>query len=102
MSTTAVANALLRFVVVVADDSTYSLPEKAGVKDVSFTFVEGVSPSTFQGFMRDAGVNKDGTEAEVSTSTFRYDQSFLATAPDDTTITLDEANAGTHGYTDPT
>lgn len=72
-----------------------------GLTDVSFTFITGVSPSTFTGFMRQDAADRSGTTTEAPTGNYAYRQSFLSSTPADTPITLDDCNEGTHGYTDP-
>jgi hypothetical protein len=70
-----------------------------GLTDVNFTFVPdaGAGPMSYAGQMTQSTLQKAGTEA-LAPSNFHYKQSFLASAPDNTVITVDDVNDSTHGY----
>jgi hypothetical protein len=81
------------------DDSNYALPNHAGIKDTVFTFAPDptVGPMSYAGQMTQSTLQKAGTEV-LAPSNFHYKQSFLATAPDNTAITVDDVNDSTHAY----
>jgi hypothetical protein len=98
--TPGVPNMPLRLVTIVANNYDPFTPiDHMGLKDVAFTFVpdSGAGPMSYAGVMRQDAVNRDGPSVAVPTE-YRYKQSFLATAPDDTNITVDDFNASQHGY----
>lgn len=73
-----------------------------GIEDVSFTFIAGPANATFAGFMRQSSVDRSGTVSEAPTGDYAYEQSFLASTPSNTPITLgDTVSPTTHGYIDP-
>jgi hypothetical protein len=70
-----------------------------GITDVSFVFVPaaGAGPMNYAGQMTQNTVERAGTET-AAPSNYHYKQSFLASAPDNTAITVDDVNDSTHGY----
>jgi hypothetical protein len=92
-------NAPLRLALMCSGDSNYALPSHAGIKDTVFTFAPDptVGPMSYAGQMTQSTLQKAGTEV-LAPSNFHYKQSFLATAPDNTAITVDDVNDSTHAY----
>lgn len=94
-----VANQPMHLVVIVGGNSDYALPEHAGVKEVSFNFATDIQgPMSYAGFIRQGGVNKEGTEA-LAPPNFRFKRSGLMTNSSGDEMTMDDVNTGEHGYT---
>jgi hypothetical protein len=95
-----VANQPLRLVLMCGGDSNYALPNHAGIKDTVFTFAPDptVGPMSYAGQMTESATQRAGTEA-LAPSQYHYKQSFLASTPADTAITVDDVNSpSTHAY----
>jgi hypothetical protein len=94
------ANQPLRLALMCNANSNYALPSHAGIKDTVFTFAPDptVGPMSYAGQMTENTLKRAGTEALAPTN-YHYKQSFLASTPADTAITVDDVNSpSTHSY----